>query len=621
MKKLGLISLLLTVAILGEGVVRVDAAVPTIELVAVLASVKGDVEVRTDSKRDWVDAADGMKLRTGDAVRTKSGGSCVIKWARGNIMKLTPFTEIVLDKLVVTPATKTELSSMALRKGRIFAKAKKLAADSSFSVSTPTAIAAVRGTRFSVMIGKDGSTEIGCTEGRLLVKSHSGEEVVLDEGKKVNVGKGQPPGEPEDISDEEKELFLGHREIDIPGLVVLDPAGDMETFKTPLRVRGFTDPGVTIAVNGKKIPVSITGEFSMEYELDVGRNMIVIEAKNDRGMELEKEYDIEYFPSVRGVASGTGESGGGSGEDDDGEEDGIDVDEEALSENLEPGGIEITFPPPGYVTREPAIAVSGRKPAGTAMLVVNGKPVKTAAPLRTTFSTRADLVAEGANTIEVAAVRGASMISDSVEVIRDTIPPDITVVKPAGQFDVTTGDCELLNSSPYCEVAGYTEPGAILTINDIRQELETDGSFSAMIPVDPSVFRIKVAAEDQAGNRSTEIITRMPLDLQEIAYLSVDVNPGSIVADNVSTAEITVNGLNHYMQPVSGVDVFVSTNATGGYLSATSISLFDGKGTATFHAGVSGLERKTITITASKNGVSASAQLVLLPDFPAQPDE
>ncbi len=580
------------------------------DLVAVVTSVKGDVQVRRDTDRSWIDASNGVTLRTGDAVRTKSSGSCVIKWARGNIMKLTPFTEIVLDKLMVTPATKTEMNRLALRKGLIFAKVKKLEGDSSFSITTPTAIAAVRGTRFSVQIDAEGATIVKCSEGELSVKNHRGDEVILGEGRKVEVRVGRKPGEPTDMSEEEFKDFLGQREINIPDMVVLEPAGDMEVTKTPLRIRGFADPAVTITINGKRSVVSASGEFEKAVALDVGKNWIIIEAKNSSGNTLKKEYKITYFPSVRNVAAAEEKNVVETGGEDEVEM--SDWDSESL---------EIDYPPAGYLTRDMSITVSGKKPVGTSMLVVNGRPVEDAAPLSKSFSTRADLLLEGKNVIEVSAVRGDKLMSDSVSVVRDTIAPDVTIVKPTGQFDVTTGDCELIGTVPYCEVAGFTEPGVILTINDIRQELETDGSFSAVVPVDSSEFTITVSAEDDAGNRTTKVVTRMPLDSLEIASLSISVSPESIVADNVSTSVITVIGLNHYQQPVSGVDVNLSTNSTGGYLSESSISLFGGVGTAMYHAGISGTQRKTVVITVSKGGVAASAQLILLPDFPAEPDD
>jgi len=62
-----------------------------------------------------------------------------------------------------------------------------------YSVKTPTALIAVRGTVFDVIVAPDQSTEVQCTEGSVKVENIAGDEVVLERGFKTFVRQGERP--------------------------------------------------------------------------------------------------------------------------------------------------------------------------------------------------------------------------------------------------------------------------------------------------------------------------------------------------------------------------------------------------------------------------------------------
>jgi hypothetical protein len=65
-----------------------------------------------------------------------------------------------------------------------------------YSVRTPTALIAVRGTIFDVNVDQTQIVEVRCLEGRVTVENNEGREVVLDEGFKTLVRPGEVPQRP-----------------------------------------------------------------------------------------------------------------------------------------------------------------------------------------------------------------------------------------------------------------------------------------------------------------------------------------------------------------------------------------------------------------------------------------
>jgi len=135
-----------------------------------------------------------------------------------------------------------------------------------------------------------------------------------------------------------------------------------------------------------------------------------------------------------------------------------------------------------------------------------------------------------------------------------------------------------------------------------------------MIEFSASLATITIVATNSTGNSTVKQILRT-IDETKAAYLIVTVNPASIVADNESTATVTVTGTNILGKPVTGAVVSLSAS-TGGALSPSTITLNNGTGSTIFRAGAGSI-LNTVTITATAStGVSASAVLTLTPDYP-----
>ncbi len=79
--------------------------------------------------------------------------------AEQNVVRLMSSTTLVIDKLTTTSSGADTVSDteLDLKKGGIYASVKKLSPAAQYLVKTPTGIAGVRGTQFSISLNDDGT--------------------------------------------------------------------------------------------------------------------------------------------------------------------------------------------------------------------------------------------------------------------------------------------------------------------------------------------------------------------------------------------------------------------------------------------------------------------------------
>jgi len=122
---------------------------------AVVAEVKGTVDVKT-ADGNWTAAKTGMVLNQGDIIRTKEGSSAILNvdgTAQTATVQVKEKSQLMLAELIMNKDDNSQKTTLDLALGEILVKAKKLHSEkSSFEVKTPTSVAAVRGTSFSVSV-------------------------------------------------------------------------------------------------------------------------------------------------------------------------------------------------------------------------------------------------------------------------------------------------------------------------------------------------------------------------------------------------------------------------------------------------------------------------------------
>jgi hypothetical protein len=127
---------------------------------ATLSLMIGTVRFCPHGTEKWEDAIEGMKLSTGDRVRTGSDGMLSILFSNGSLVTLKPNTEFKIESLNISEDKADIDYRLELTLGRLRAIVEKLDDESSFEIKTPTAVAAVRGTIYYLYVREVADDEV-----------------------------------------------------------------------------------------------------------------------------------------------------------------------------------------------------------------------------------------------------------------------------------------------------------------------------------------------------------------------------------------------------------------------------------------------------------------------------
>jgi len=132
--------------------------------VAVVKTVTGQVEVQRKGEAQWTPAVVGARLAEGDNIRAHAASSAVLDLPDGSTLVVAENSRIVVAKLEFDPQTQSRQAFFHLAVGKVRATVSQAAItlvkarQSNFTISTPTAAAAARGTVFEVVYDALGST-------------------------------------------------------------------------------------------------------------------------------------------------------------------------------------------------------------------------------------------------------------------------------------------------------------------------------------------------------------------------------------------------------------------------------------------------------------------------------
>ncbi|MDP8266278.1 MAG: FecR family protein [Candidatus Aceula meridiana] len=123
---------------------------------------KGEVFLRSSETARWRNAHKGDGLSDGYSLKTEKKSECTIGFGEkiSRVFTLKENSQITISDLLE--------KSFLLSRGRLFLFIEKMDAGETFEVKTPTAIAGVRGTGWTVE--SDDATDVKCFEGEVYVK-------------------------------------------------------------------------------------------------------------------------------------------------------------------------------------------------------------------------------------------------------------------------------------------------------------------------------------------------------------------------------------------------------------------------------------------------------------------
>jgi hypothetical protein len=174
----------------------------------------GPVDVLAKGRTAWTPAAVGARLVEGDQIRALAGGSADLNLPDGSTILVAENTRFAVTKLDYDAATRDRNASFHVVAGKIRAQVSQTAVQlvrtrqSNFNISTPTGVAAVRGTIVVITFNpatQQTDTYVFPSPGqsaaaaRVTYVSISGQGVTVTGGNFVSQRGKQPPGAPRPV--------------------------------------------------------------------------------------------------------------------------------------------------------------------------------------------------------------------------------------------------------------------------------------------------------------------------------------------------------------------------------------------------------------------------------------
>jgi ferric-dicitrate binding protein FerR (iron transport regulator) len=157
-----------------------------------VSSVTGSVAWRAASGNTFRPLTASQPVQVGDEVRTGPDAQLILEVPDGSYMVVSENS-----KLVVEDFWSGDLRSlMNLMVGRVRFYIQRFGGrPNPYRVTTPTALIAVRGTTFDVIVDEAQMAEVRCLEGRVAVEAVGlpNREVILEPGRKTLVRPGEYP--------------------------------------------------------------------------------------------------------------------------------------------------------------------------------------------------------------------------------------------------------------------------------------------------------------------------------------------------------------------------------------------------------------------------------------------
>ncbi len=200
MKVKKIISSILLIAIFSFSfaVARIAAATKKQDVAAMVTQIIGKMEVMKAGDTKWQKAKTGMFLAQGDKLRTGKRSKAAIMFSNGAEVKINQSTEFDIES---SEAGKSDTARITRGQATCALRARK-GGNMSFSVKTPVAVVSVRGTEFDTEVSGTGETTVLVVRGVVRFENEFG-GVDVKENQTAKATSGNPPGQPEDVPNDE----------------------------------------------------------------------------------------------------------------------------------------------------------------------------------------------------------------------------------------------------------------------------------------------------------------------------------------------------------------------------------------------------------------------------------
>jgi len=166
--------------------------IATIKNDGLINFLTGNVNIVLDN--NTVKANVGDKITQGMTILTGTKSVVDIHF-ENSVIRILENSSVIMKELTKNLSDNKELIELYVKNGKMFSQVtRKLSANEKFRVSTPTAIAGVRGTEFLVD-EENGKSKISCVEGTVAVKDAQEDDsafVDIENGKSASIESGKP---------------------------------------------------------------------------------------------------------------------------------------------------------------------------------------------------------------------------------------------------------------------------------------------------------------------------------------------------------------------------------------------------------------------------------------------
>jgi hypothetical protein len=169
-----------------------------------LSDLEGGVQVQRQGVGAWITAANGMKIGTGDSLKTGSDGYVLVTFFDGSVMEVEADSEISVEELSKASGGATTVRISQVIGNTINRVQNLIDSSSTYEVESSAGSAVVRGTVYEVHVNQYGEiTHIcidnvnqGDTQAHYVDLSGGGKKVTVPEDKSSCCWEGGVPGDP-----------------------------------------------------------------------------------------------------------------------------------------------------------------------------------------------------------------------------------------------------------------------------------------------------------------------------------------------------------------------------------------------------------------------------------------
>ena len=275
-------------------------------------SIIGKAEVRSPNAGKWRPARVGMVVKVKWDVRTFVESSMELQFESGTVLKLGENSVVNLSTLLQDKSTSAVKSNVKVASGQVWANVQKLVSiKSKFTFETPTAVAAIRGTRLRVAVDKN-STTVDVYEGSVSVRNKDSKKTVMVSTKSRAVVES---GEPDIATYSLEESDTTSQLPETGDTTLIDTAAETDTTKevylniespeentkvnaAQVVIKGTATPGAVVIIGSKQNDVKDNGKFVINIDLLPGVNKIVVTAQLG-SVSKEAFISIIYEPAKK----------------------------------------------------------------------------------------------------------------------------------------------------------------------------------------------------------------------------------------------------------------------------------------------------------------------------------